>query len=211
MLRLIKTFRTPFYSFINSNIIIKNKISNLQPLLFQNNILENNFNNKFGSNNFVDKKTKIDTQSSCNNIIKYNFSKYNLHFSQNQILSASKDNLIITENAIENLLELLEEEKKEKNLEKLPFFRVYIDTGGCSGLEYHFNVDTELQEEDLIIKTDNKDVNVVIDESSLLHLKGSKLDFVSEVKQTGFVIQEIPNATQQCGCGVSFESKLFEV
>lgn len=50
---------------------------------------------------------------------------------------------------------------------------------------------------------------VVIDKESLKHLNGSKVDWKDQLIRSSFTINDNPNATQACGCGHSFSSKLL--
>ena len=50
---------------------------------------------------------------------------------------------------------------------------------------------------------DFKKVKVLIDETSLGFIEGSKLDFVEDIIGSYFKITN-PNATSTCGCGTSF-------
>ena len=79
------------------------------------------------------------------------------------------------------------------------YFRISVLGGGCSGFQYHFDLDASaLSEEDRRI-----DTNVVIDDVSLDLLKGSIIDYVELLGSAGFEIRN-PNATAKCGCGNSF-------
>ena len=75
--------------------------------------------------------------------------------------------------------------------------RVYITGGGCSGFQYEFTFDKELATDDL------KHENIIIDKTSADLLKGSEVDFVSELIGDQFKISN-PQRKSSCGCGVSF-------
>jgi len=77
------------------------------------------------------------------------------------------------------------------------FFRIAIKGGGCSGYQYDFSYDTKQQKDDLIFN------NVLIDEVSANMLKGSEVDYVSELIGKQFKISN-PQTKSSCGCGVSF-------
>lgn len=79
--------------------------------------------------------------------------------------------------------------------------RVAVSGGGCSGFQYGFDLDAEVQDDDLIL--DQHGVKVVIDEGSLDLLRGSMIDFSEDLMGAAFVIRN-PNATSTCGCGTSF-------
>ena len=77
------------------------------------------------------------------------------------------------------------------------FFRIAVKGGGCSGFKYDFSFDSKIEKNDL------KHENIVIDESSLEMLKGSKIDFAEELIGVSFKISN-PKTKSSCGCGVSF-------
>ena len=77
------------------------------------------------------------------------------------------------------------------------FFRIAIKGGGCSGFQYEFTFDKYKAEDDL-----NYD-NILIDKASADLLKGSQIDYVSELIGDQFKITN-PQTKSSCGCGVSF-------
>ena len=77
------------------------------------------------------------------------------------------------------------------------FFRIAIKGGGCSGFKYDFSFDKNPNKEDL------KFNNILIDKASADLLKGSEVDFVSELIGDSFKISN-PQSKSSCGCGVSF-------
>ncbi len=79
--------------------------------------------------------------------------------------------------------------------------RVAVEGGGCSGFQYHFDFDDQLNEDDQTFEKDG--VIAVIDEMSLELLTGSEIDFVEDLVGASFQIRN-PNATASCGCGSSF-------
>jgi len=81
------------------------------------------------------------------------------------------------------------------------FVRVGVQGGGCSGLMYQLDFDTELKETDEVFE--DNDTKVVVDKKSILYLAGTTLDFSGGLNGKGFVFTN-PNATRTCGCGESF-------
>lgn len=79
--------------------------------------------------------------------------------------------------------------------------RVSVKGGGCSGFQYEFEITTERQTDDLMLARDG--AAVLIDPVSADFLKGSEIDFSSELIGAAFKIRN-PNATASCGCGTSF-------
>jgi iron-sulfur cluster assembly accessory protein len=101
------------------------------------------------------------------------------------------------------------------------FLRVFVDAGGCSGFQYQFEMDTELDEEEdvvLVARTMTSSSSsssltssprVVTDEASLKFLEGSTLDYAIEMIKSSFVVRDNPNSESACGCGSSFAMKNF--
>jgi iron-sulfur cluster assembly accessory protein len=77
------------------------------------------------------------------------------------------------------------------------FFRIAILGGGCSGFKYDFSYEKKPENEDLILD------KVLIDKASAEMLKGSEVDYVSELIGDSFKISN-PQTKSSCGCGVSF-------
>ncbi len=78
--------------------------------------------------------------------------------------------------------------------------RVYVDAGGCSGMEYGMAFD-EKKPDDAVVAQDG--VEVVVDPMSQNFLKGSVIDYMDSLQGSGFKIQN-PNVHSTCGCGKSF-------
>ncbi len=81
--------------------------------------------------------------------------------------------------------------------------RVYVEKGGCSGMQYSMLFD-EVRDGDLIVERDG--VQVVVDKFSLDFLNGAVVDHSDDLTGGGFKIRN-PNAAHTCGCGRSFESQ----
>lgn len=79
--------------------------------------------------------------------------------------------------------------------------RVYITGGGCSGFQYGFTFDDQINDGDLTIE--NQNVGLVIDPMSLQYLIGGTVDYVEGLEGSRFVVSN-PNASSTCGCGSSF-------
>jgi iron-sulfur cluster insertion protein len=79
--------------------------------------------------------------------------------------------------------------------------RVAVEGGGCSGFQYQFDLVDAVQADDLKIERDG--AAALVDEISMVLLKGSEIDFIDELAGAEFKIRN-PNAKSSCGCGVSF-------
>ena len=84
---------------------------------------------------------------------------------------------------------------------KALMLRVAVEGGGCSGFQYQFDLVDAAQPDDLSIERDG--AIALVDEMSLVLLKGSEIDFVDELAGAEFRVRN-PNAKTSCGCGVSF-------
>lgn len=97
----------------------------------------------------------------------------------------------------QSALDRIDAQRQEKNDETLKL-RIIVQSGGCSGFEYLFELDSTVNDDDLVFED-----RVVIDETSLNILDGSELDYVEELIGSDFKINN-PNAVSGCGCGQSF-------
>jgi iron-sulfur cluster assembly accessory protein len=79
--------------------------------------------------------------------------------------------------------------------------RVAVLAGGCSGLQYRFELDGAVQADDLVIERGG--ARVLVDAVSLELLGGAELHYTDELMGSHFVVRN-PNATSSCGCGTSF-------
>jgi len=79
--------------------------------------------------------------------------------------------------------------------------RVYIQGGGCSGFQYGFTFDEEVQDGDTAIE--NCGVTLLVDPLSVQYLTGAEIDYREDLSGAQFIIRN-PNATTTCGCGSSF-------
>ncbi|KAB1455317.1 MULTISPECIES: iron-sulfur cluster insertion protein ErpA [Vibrio] len=79
--------------------------------------------------------------------------------------------------------------------------RVYITGGGCSGFQYGFTFDENVNDGDTTIV--NSGVTLVVDPMSLQYLIGGEVDYTEGLEGSRFFVNN-PNATTTCGCGASF-------
>ncbi len=89
---------------------------------------------------------------------------------------------------------LLKPENADKKL------RLYVEQGGCSGMQYAMTFDEERPGD---TKVEAHGLMLVVDSFSLEYLRGAKVDFSADLTRGGFKISN-PNARQSCGCGKSF-------
>lgn len=81
------------------------------------------------------------------------------------------------------------------------FIRVSVVSGGCSGLSYKMEFDTESRPNDQVFE--DRGIKIVTDLKSFLYLFNSTLEFSGGLEGKGFHFVN-PNATRECGCGESF-------
>ena len=79
--------------------------------------------------------------------------------------------------------------------------RVFVTGGGCSGFEYGFTFDEDIEEDDSTFE--NGGVQLVVDSLSYQYLKGAEIDVLENLQGARFVVTN-PNAETTCGCGNSF-------
>ena len=79
--------------------------------------------------------------------------------------------------------------------------RIYVNGGGCSGFQYGFAFDEEVNEDDWRIDKDG--VALLVDPMSMQYLSGAEIGYEDGLEGARFVIKN-PNATSTCGCGSSF-------
>jgi iron-sulfur cluster insertion protein len=104
--------------------------------------------------------------------------------------------LLFTDAAAKKVAALIEGEGNPKLM-----LRVFVQGGGCSGLQYGFEFDEQLQEGDTCIE--NHGVKLIVDPMSVQYLTGAEIDYREGLDGAQFVIRN-PNAATTCGCGSSF-------
>jgi iron-sulfur cluster assembly protein len=95
----------------------------------------------------------------------------------------------------------VKELKQAQNLGDDVFLRMAVKGGGCSGMSYALELDSELGPEDREFQIGG--VRVVCDRKSYLYLNETTLDYVQQGLTGGFTFLN-PNAKSSCGCGSSF-------
>lgn len=103
----------------------------------------------------------------------------------------------VSDSARQQVRKLIDNEGYAEN----SFIRVGVKSGGCSGLSYQLDFDTESQEGDQVFE--DNEVKVVVDKKSMLYLVGTTLDYQGGLNGKGFNFIN-PNASRTCGCGESF-------
>ena len=91
---------------------------------------------------------------------------------------------------------LIEEEGNDRLM-----LRVFISGGGCSGFQYGFTFDEDMEDDDTVVERDG--VKLVVDPMSFQYLEGAEVDYTEGLEGSRFIINN-PNASTTCGCGSSF-------
>lgn len=104
--------------------------------------------------------------------------------------------IVFTDAAAIKVSELIQEEENPEL--KL---RVFISGGGCSGFQYGFTFDENIEDGDSEVM--NQGVTLVIDPMSVQYLMGAEIDYKEDLQGAQFIIRN-PNASTTCGCGQSF-------
>ena len=110
----------------------------------------------------------------------------------------TSDLLVFTDAAANKVKNLIEEENNDEL--KL---RVFVSGGGCSGFQYGFTFDENVQDGDT--KIEKNGVMLLVDPMSFQYLSGAEIDYKEDLEGAQFVIKN-PNATTTCGCGSSFST-----
>ena len=112
--------------------------------------------------------------------------------------TASETVVSLTPSAAEQVKSMLANEKDSAG----KFLRVYVEKGGCSGMQYGMVFD---ERRDGDFAGEFHGVGVLTDSISAQVLRGCVIDFKDELTGGGFKISN-PNARESCGCGKSFNA-----
>ncbi|EXB88706.1 hypothetical protein L484_015391 [Morus notabilis] len=75
----------------------------------------------------------------------------------------------------------------ESSNEKM--LRLSVETGGCSGFQYVFDLDDKANPDDRVFETEG--VKLIVDNISYDFVKGATVDYVEELIRSAFVIHEL--------------------
>lgn len=104
--------------------------------------------------------------------------------------------LEITPTAVEKVKEIMTQQTPEP-----AGLRVSVVGGGCSGFSYQMNFENDTNPIDKTFEFSG--LKIIVDQASLLYLKGTKIDYVESLTGSGFKFEN-PNVKATCGCGSSF-------
>ena len=83
--------------------------------------------------------------------------------------------------------------------------KLLVDSATSTKQEEQQQENVQDQEDTIFQATDGTEAKVIMDEPSLELLKGSKVDFTTELIGSQFRIIDNPKARSSCGCGTSFD------
>jgi iron-sulfur cluster insertion protein len=104
--------------------------------------------------------------------------------------------ITVTDSAVARIQDILAEESTPGL--KL---RVFVQGGGCSGMQYGFTLDEDVGEDDWTL--DINGIEILVDSMSGQYLQGAVVDYKDDIMGATFTIKN-PNAQTTCGCGSSF-------
>ncbi|HMQ45912.1 MAG TPA: iron-sulfur cluster assembly accessory protein [Saprospiraceae bacterium] len=105
--------------------------------------------------------------------------------------------LFVSDSAKERLMEI----RQQKGHGSDYFVRVWVESGGCSGLSYEMEFSNALKENDQVFEDNGE--KIVTDLRSFLYLCNTTLEYTGGLNGKGFQFNN-PNASRTCACGESF-------
>ncbi|CAN1772113.1 Iron-sulfur assembly protein IscA-like 2, mitochondrial [Linum perenne] len=111
--------------------------------------------------------------------------------------TAGDESVHLTANCIQRMKDLQANEEK--------MLRLGVETGGCSGFQYVFDLDDKLNPDDRVFEKEG--VKLVVDSVSYDFIKGATIDYVEELIRSAFQVTENPSAVGGCSCKSSFMVK----
>ena len=103
--------------------------------------------------------------------------------------------IALTEKAANKVKFLLEKENKQGY-----GLMLGIVSGGCTGYVYDVGLQKAPKENDTIFE--DKGIKIFMNEESIAFMKGSIVDYIESLQNSGFKINN-PNVKTSCGCGHS--------
>ena len=103
----------------------------------------------------------------------------------------------LTDNADIHLSSVLNE-----NIGMYTAIRLSVNSGGCSGFTYDWQLTSSEEKGDHVIDLDSG--KLFIDSVSILYLEGMTVDYKKDIFGQRLMIDN-PNVESMCGCGESFQ------
>src|SRR3989442_13141160 len=102
--------------------------------------------------------------------------------------------ITITDQAATKLKELLATQEQSGL-----YLRLFVQPGGCEGFSYGMGFDAERRDDDQIFEQGG--VKVLVDASSLQHMRGARGDYAKSTFGEGFTIRN-PTPSPPAGAGI---------
>lgn len=83
------------------------------------------------------------------------------------------------------------------------FLRVIVKTGGCAGMTYDAEIDSQMSSDEKVVDNQNG-VDLVSNIGSIPYLLDLVIDYSDDLITAGFRFNNESNESS-CGCGASFE------
>lgn len=103
----------------------------------------------------------------------------------------------LTPKAAQKVLALSKEQGKP------PILRLKVGAGGCSGMNYQFELTGAVNPDDLVFE--GHGAKAVVDPRSDFFVGGSEVDWHETLMEARFTVNN-PLAKSSCSCGVSFST-----
>ncbi|XP_017440181.1 iron-sulfur assembly protein IscA-like 2, mitochondrial isoform X2 [Vigna angularis] len=99
--------------------------------------------------------------------------------------SSSAEPVHITPNCVRKIKELEASESSTSG----KMLRLSVETGGCSGFQYVFNLDDRINSDDRVFEKEG--TKLIVDNISYEFVKGATVDYVEELIRSAFVVREL--------------------
>lgn len=116
---------------------------------------------------------------------------------QRQLSMFAEEDLKVTDSCVKRLQAICNQDE---------FLRLSVESGGCSGFQYKFELDTNVSKDDCVFE--KQGVKIVLDNTSLDYVKGSTVDYEQQLIKAAFKLVGNPKAQDGCSCGASFSIKI---
>ena len=109
---------------------------------------------------------------------------------------SAQPKVTLTDAAVAKVAELIAREEEDDLA-----LRLGVRPGGCSGFSYQLELDSKVDDTDIVNTFGG--VRLIVDSDSMVKVDGAEIDYRDDLQGAGFHINN-PNVTRSCGCGNSF-------